>query len=82
MWILQVDVVVVDDGDNNGQGSRRGDSDDEDDLMIYPEWLDLSSFDDARGAHTSGYCNEFNSGDDYLCYLYVGHQLFVFFVIM
>ena len=62
MWILQVDVVV--DDDDNGQGNGPSDSDDEDDLVMYPEGLDLSSFGDARGGHTSGYCDEFDSGDD------------------
>jgi len=31
---------------------------------MHPEGLDLSSFGDARGGHTSGYCDEFNSRDD------------------
>jgi len=57
-----VDVDV--DDDDNGQGNGPRDSDEEDDLMIYPEGLDLSSFGDSRGGHTSGYCDEFDSGDD------------------
>ena len=61
--------VDDDEGDKNGQGSGPRDSDDEDYLIIFPVELDLSSFGDARGAQTSGYCDEFDSGDDYLCYL-------------
>ena len=55
---------VDDDDDDNGQGSAPRESDDEDDLMMYPEGLDLSSFGDARGGPTNGYCDEFDSGDD------------------
>ena len=33
-----------DDDDDNGQGHGPRDSDNEDDLMMYPEALDLSSF--------------------------------------
>ena len=63
--------VNNDDNDDDGSGGSGGtqgdgcrDSDDEDDLMMYPEGLDLSSFDQARGTHASGYCDEFDSGDD------------------
>lgn len=56
--------VDDDDDDDNGQGNGFRDSDDEDDLMMYPEGLNLSSFGYARREHTSGYCNEFDSGDE------------------
>ena len=56
-----------DDDDDDGSGGTQGngcrDSDNEDDLMMYPEELGLSSFDDSRGAHTSSYCDGFDSGD-------------------
>ena len=58
----------VDDDDDDGsigtQGNSCRDSDDEDDLLMYPEGLKLSSFDETRGAHASGYCDRFDSGDD------------------
>ena len=61
-----MDVADDDDDDGSGgiQGIGRRDSDDEDDLMMYPERLDLSSFDEARGAHAGDYCDGFDSGDD------------------
>ena len=55
---------VNDDDVDNGQGNGPRDCDDEDDLMMYPEGLDLSSFGDCRGWHTSGYFDEFDFGDD------------------
>ena len=59
-----MDVDDDDDGSGGVQGNDRRDSDDEDDLMMYPEGLDLSSFDETRGAHASGYCDAFDSGDE------------------
>ena len=53
-----------DDDDDNGQGNEHHDDEDDDDLMMYPEGLNLSSFGDARGGPTIGYCDEFDSGDD------------------
>lgn len=61
---LQVDVNDDKDDDGGAQGSVRCDSDDEDDLRMYTEGLDLSSFNDAGGAHTSGYYDGFVLGDD------------------
>ena len=59
-----MDVDDDDDGSGGVQGNGRCDSHDEDDLMMHPEGLDLSSFDEARGAHASGYCDAFDSGDE------------------
>ena len=55
---------VDDDDDGNGQGSEPCDSDNGDDLMMYPKGLNLSLFGDFRGEHASGYCDEFDAGDD------------------
>ena len=46
-----MDIVVDDDDDrpSGTQGNGHCDIDDEDDLMIYQEALDLSSFNNARG---------------------------------
>ena len=59
----------VDDDDDARTGgtevSSHCDSDgDDDDLMLYHIGLDLSSFDDIRGAHASGRCSGLNLGDD------------------
>ena len=61
---MYVDDDDDDDGSGGVQGNGRRDSDDEDDLMMYPEGLNLSSFDEARGAHASGYCDGFDPGDE------------------
>jgi len=62
--LLNLQVDDDDDDDDDDDGSGRRDSDDEDDLMMYPERLDLSSFDEARGAHAGDYCDGFDLGDD------------------
>ncbi|KAJ8444754.1 hypothetical protein Cgig2_033762 [Carnegiea gigantea] len=46
------------------QGDGPHDSDGEDDLMMYSKGLDLSSFGDSRGGHTSGYCDKFDFGNE------------------
>ena len=61
---MDVDDDDDDDDDDNGKGNGPRDSDDEDDLMMYHKGLDLSSFGEARGGHTSGCCDEFDSRDD------------------
>jgi len=53
--MLQRDVDDDDDDDGNGgnQGNGHRYNDDEDDLMIYPEKLQLSSCDEAKRAHAN-----------------------------
>ena len=48
-----MDVDDDDDGNGGNQGSGHHYNDDKDDLMTYPEKLQLSSFDEAKRAHAS-----------------------------
>ena len=49
------------DDNDDAQGSGRHD---EEDLIMYPKGLNLSSFHDARRAHASCYCDEFDFEND------------------
>ena len=51
--MLQRDVDDDNDGNGGNQGNGHRYNDDEDDLMIYPEKLQLSSCDEAKRAHAN-----------------------------